>query len=495
MQETEQKLLLLVDDMPENLDVLSGILRDRYKVKVAINGERALKIAHGDPRPDLILLDVMMPEMDGFEVCRQLKADPATAEIPVIFVTAKTEPVDEKRGFELGAVDYIAKPVNPDIVMVRVHTQLELASKQRENQLLLQENREILDKTLVGSIRAISHLLSWANPPAYMRTVRLRAFMEGMVDELKIRGGWQLNLAATLSQIGCAALPPEEITHYTIGRGVSMKNLNLFKGHPKLGSQALSQVPRLQTVARIVENQFEPIPTKDQYPQDIKKRSLYILGRQILKLLLDFDHALLGKKSNRAIHDIMDEGFHDPLLLEALDRVLSKMEWISCALDPKRIMPGMVLEEAVTLPDQKKTTLARGATLTQDDVAKLMYGFTQAKEFRLVRVKVPFKLDAQGNLPNLLALYEDTCPIDKQTAPPAQPVNLELITPILKELHGLCKEDDLQAREIAVQLQELTTGTELVDAVARIQETVDSYDFPEAAKLVKEMAAPFNITL
>jgi putative two-component system response regulator len=95
-------------------------------VKVAPNGARALKIAQSDKAPDLILLDVMMPDMDGYEVCRRLKADPVPAEIPVIFLTAKTEREDEQMGFDLGAVDYITKPVSPPIVLARVQTHLTL---------------------------------------------------------------------------------------------------------------------------------------------------------------------------------------------------------------------------------------------------------------------------------------------------------------------------------------------------------------------------------
>ena len=105
-------LILIVDDTPENVDVLAGILRAYYQIKVAVNGPKALKIAQSDPAPALILLDVMMPEMDGYEVCRQLQADERTQRIPVIFVTAKSEVEDEAQGFGLGAVDYIIKPVS-----------------------------------------------------------------------------------------------------------------------------------------------------------------------------------------------------------------------------------------------------------------------------------------------------------------------------------------------------------------------------------------------
>ncbi len=123
--EEEKPVVLAVDDTPENLDVVKGILVPEYKVKVVTSGAVALKIVEKQP-PDIILLDVMMPEMDGYEVCRRLKANPATAEIPVIFLTAKDQTADEAEGFALGAADYIHKPVNPPILQARVKTHVAL---------------------------------------------------------------------------------------------------------------------------------------------------------------------------------------------------------------------------------------------------------------------------------------------------------------------------------------------------------------------------------
>jgi phosphoserine phosphatase RsbU/P len=118
--------VLIVDDTPENIQVLMETLKDQYAIVAAINGEKALKMAVAEPRPDLILLDIMMPGMDGYEVCRRLKADERALDIPVIFVTAKTEEEDETLGFELGAVDYIAKPFSIPVVKARVKAHLEL---------------------------------------------------------------------------------------------------------------------------------------------------------------------------------------------------------------------------------------------------------------------------------------------------------------------------------------------------------------------------------
>jgi CheY-like chemotaxis protein len=129
----EKPTILAVDDTPENLDVVKGILADEYIVKAATSGAMALKIVEKQP-PDLVLLDIMMPEMDGYEVCRRLKDDDVTRGIPVIFLTAMEQTTDEAKGFDLGAADYITKPVNPPILQARVRTHLALKQSMDELQ-------------------------------------------------------------------------------------------------------------------------------------------------------------------------------------------------------------------------------------------------------------------------------------------------------------------------------------------------------------------------
>jgi len=119
-----QKLILIVDDTPTNIGVISGALKDSYKTKIATSGPKALELAAAEEKPDLILLDVMMPDVDGYEVCSRLKANPATREIPVIFLTGQTSPDDETRGFEVGAVDYVHKPFSPAVVKARVRSHI-----------------------------------------------------------------------------------------------------------------------------------------------------------------------------------------------------------------------------------------------------------------------------------------------------------------------------------------------------------------------------------
>jgi serine phosphatase RsbU (regulator of sigma subunit) len=141
----EVKTVLLVDDEPANIKIVNSILKDIYKTRIATNGVKALELANQDPAPDLILLDVMMPEMNGYEVCSRLKSANQTRDIPVIFLTGQTDIDDETKGFEVGAVDYIHKPFSPAVVQARVRTHLVLRGVREQLARQLQAIRGEMD--------------------------------------------------------------------------------------------------------------------------------------------------------------------------------------------------------------------------------------------------------------------------------------------------------------------------------------------------------------
>ena len=183
--------ILVVDDVPDNIAILEGILKEDYRVKAATNGEAALAIARAALPPDLILQDVMMPGMDGFEVCRRLKAEAASAKLPVIFVTARDEVADESLGFQVGAVDYITKPVNPHIVKARIkaHLELKLAREELERQNeVLRENASLREEVEAISRHDLKNPLMIVMPVPEViltqatLTVKQRELL-GMVDE------------------------------------------------------------------------------------------------------------------------------------------------------------------------------------------------------------------------------------------------------------------------------------------------------------------------
>lgn len=140
----EKRRLLIVDDVAENIQPLISTLKDDFAIQVATNGDDAIKIAMQDPQPDIILLDIMMPVMDGYQVCKILKSDNLTKDIPVIFVTILDESEDEEKGLKLGAVDYITKPINPQLVKARVNNHLELKLYRDHLKHQLDEKEEIL---------------------------------------------------------------------------------------------------------------------------------------------------------------------------------------------------------------------------------------------------------------------------------------------------------------------------------------------------------------
>ena len=174
--------ILIVDDEPVNLNLLDHLLRPTYQVRAANSGAAALRVAATSPRPDLVLLDVSMPDMDGYTVLRHLGTNPATRGIPVIFVTALASAGDEERGLDLGAMDYLTKPIKPAVLLARVRTQLE-AKRARDwmhnqNQFLEAEVARRLaetDQTQLVSIRALAHLAEIRDPETGNHILRTQA--------------------------------------------------------------------------------------------------------------------------------------------------------------------------------------------------------------------------------------------------------------------------------------------------------------------------------
>ncbi len=162
--ETQKSRVLIVDDTPENIQVLMETLKGDYAIMAAKNGEKALRLAFAEPRPDVILLDIMMPGMDGYEVCQKLKDDALTRDIPVLFITALTEEDDEARGLALGAVDYITKPFRPALVKMRVRNQLDLKNHRDNLDRLVKERTHELAMTREVTIECLASLAECRDP-------------------------------------------------------------------------------------------------------------------------------------------------------------------------------------------------------------------------------------------------------------------------------------------------------------------------------------------
>ncbi|MBE9539975.1 MAG: response regulator [Proteobacteria bacterium] len=201
--------ILVVDDTPENIDLLVEILKGDYKVRAAINGEQGLKIARLAKSPDLILLDVMMPGIDGFEVCRQLKADPTTSHIPIIFVTAKITTTDEIKGFSLGAIDYITKPISPPVVLARVKTYLALYDQNRELDRKVREQTRDIHDTRLKIIQRLGRAAEFKDDSTGMHVIRMSHYARvlGMAAGMNETMADMMLDAAPMHDIGKIGIP------------------------------------------------------------------------------------------------------------------------------------------------------------------------------------------------------------------------------------------------------------------------------------------------
>ncbi|MFY9329858.1 MAG: HD domain-containing phosphohydrolase [Georgfuchsia sp.] len=245
--------ILIVDDSPESLTFLNELLQPHYQVRAAVSGQQALHIARLPPYPDLILLDVMMPCMDGHEVFRQLRADPATSDISVIFVTAMDSVEAEKLGLEVGAEDYITKPILPTIMLARVRTQMELklardrlrdqnscleaevAKRMAENQL----TQEI-------SIRALAHLAEIRDPETGNHILRTQGYVNQLAKRLQTNPHFTSVLNDSYIQVLTQSAPLHDIGKVGIPDSILLKpgSLNaqeweVMKTHASLGSEAI----------------------------------------------------------------------------------------------------------------------------------------------------------------------------------------------------------------------------------------------------------------
>ncbi len=255
IEDDRRPIILIVDDMPENLGILFELLRPTYRVRGAISGVEALRVAAEESQPDLILLDVVMPGMGGYEVFQYLRANPLTQDIPVIFVTAMDHMEDEMRGLELGAVDYITKPLRPPVVLARIHTQIELkrARDQLRNQNVILEAEVARrmaenDLTQLVSIRALAHLAEMRDPETgnhihrtqrYVRSLALRLRENRrFADFLTDRNVDLLTRSAPLHDIGKVGIPD----HILQKPGkLTAPEWEIMKTHAKLGSDAIEQ--------------------------------------------------------------------------------------------------------------------------------------------------------------------------------------------------------------------------------------------------------------
>jgi len=255
---TDERIILIVDDDPSNLAILNSVLRTQYRVRAAVSGAEAIRAAFSEPGPDLILLDVMMPEMDGYEVLARLRAEPRTRDIPVIFVTVMAEAADIERGLELGAADYVTKPVNPVVVRARVRTQLEAKQARdwlvdRKAALEAEVDRRMAENDAIQrvSIRALANLAELRDMETGNHILRTEAYVLHLAtrmrrhprfaDVLTDRYIGLLGRSAPLHDIGKVGIPDQVLRN---PQALNAEERAIMCTHASLGADAIERAER-----------------------------------------------------------------------------------------------------------------------------------------------------------------------------------------------------------------------------------------------------------
>jgi len=346
----DKPTILVVDDTPDNLSLMTGLLKDLYKVKIANNGERALKVATTGTPPDIILLDIMMPVMDGYETCRQLKADLKTKDIPVIFLTAKAEIEDEMKGFELGAVDYITKPISPPVVLARVNTHLQLKKMRdylKDQNVFLEAEVQRRTQEVVAvqevTILAMASLAETRDNDTGNHIRRTQFYLKALAEKLRSHPRFSYFLddektidllfkSAPLHDIGKVGIPD----HILLKAGrFTDEEFEIMKTHPALGRDAIIaaeqrlglDLPFLSFAKEIAYSHQEKWDGTG-YPEGLSGDDIPISGR--LMAVADVYDALIcrrvykeGMPHEKALGIIREGGgtHFDPDIVEAFTEI------------------------------------------------------------------------------------------------------------------------------------------------------------------------------
>lgn len=279
-QEQEKPLLLVADDTPENIDVLAGMLKNDYQIRIATNGTIALKLAQLNPKPDLILLDIMMPDIDGYEVCRRLKEDHETKNIPVIFVTARITTEDEIKGFELGAVDYITKPIIPTVAKRRIQTQLQLSNQKRELYRQVQEQTKEINQSKLDLLERLGRAAEYKDNETGFHVKRMAHY----AYHLAIACGMTEQEADILRE----ATPMHDLGKIGIPDGILLKKGKLdeeewavMRTHVEIGVEILGDCSgsELMLLAKTVAQTHHEKWDGSGYPNGLVGKDIPLVGR------------------------------------------------------------------------------------------------------------------------------------------------------------------------------------------------------------------------
>ncbi len=358
-QESQVASIMAVDDNPANLKLLEDMLREHgYEVRSFPRGRHALAAAERNP-PDLILLDINMPEMSGYEVCERLKADARLREIPVIFLSALNDAADKVKALKTGGVDYISKPFHFEEVRARVETHLALQRARRAE-------RELLEKTLSGAVRTLSDLLHLAGSALPARSNAIRSIALHIACRMQVVDLWQYDIAATLCLIGCMALPPD-VFERAYARQASPAEEEMFRACPETGARLLANIPRLETVAEMIRRQQTPI-------EHVRLLDACETGGAALRIAVELDRWMFGGLALEAGLNRMRALPHEfpQNLLRTLEDYSPPVEAVErMALPVRELRVGMTTEEDIVTRDGNWLIAAKGTQLNSTTVERL----------------------------------------------------------------------------------------------------------------------------
>jgi putative two-component system response regulator len=324
--------VLVVDDTPDNIDLLTEVLSDDYRIRVATSGEKALKIVYSDEPPDLILLDIMMPGLSGLEICRRLKANPDRRRIPIIFVTAMTSVEDEKLGLELGAVDYITKPISPPIVRARVRTHLALYDQTRELERMVNQRTQELLTTRQQIIRRLGRAAEFKDNETGNHVLRMSHYAR-LIAEAHGMGQAAANVifnTAPMHDIGKIGIPDAILLKP--GK-LDAAEWKVMHQHPIMGAEIIGKHDNeLLESARIIALSHHEKWDGSGYPQGLKGEDIPLEGRIVA--IADVFDALVSVRPYKAAYSVEyslslmenDTGRHfDPELMKAFKIALPEI--------------------------------------------------------------------------------------------------------------------------------------------------------------------------
>jgi putative two-component system response regulator len=324
-----QATILIVDDTPDNIDLLVEVLSAHYQTRVALNGEKALKIARGQPKPDLILLDIMMPGISGYEVCQQLKQDSETRGIPVIFVSAMDEIEDEQKGLALGACDYLTKPVSPPIVLARVATHLALYDQTRALERLVALRTAELATTRHQIIRRLGRAAEFKDNETGNHVIRMSHYARLIAQKHGLAEA-QADLifhAAPMHDVGKIGIPDQIMLKPD---KLNEEEWQVMRRHPAMGANIIGDHhdDLLQTARKIALTHHEKWDGSG-YPMGLQGDAIPLAGR-IIAIADVFDALTSVRPYKQAwsveqamAHIEAGAGSHfDPALMAALHAAL-----------------------------------------------------------------------------------------------------------------------------------------------------------------------------